>query len=230
MRRRDARGVARARRRRWRSGRTTLAASASPPAMHADEQRDQHHDAERRGRRVAKPRSSSAGCGLSAPTTMPAARQAKAISSRIRRIIRLCGSFAGVSSRCRRSQPKRRGAESGVGFDGHHAADAFAQFLARLEVRNVLARERDGIAGLRVAAQARRTVMQREAAETADFDAFAAGQRRRPSSRARTSPRDRRRRAFRWPWRAERISISSDLVMRARRSQAGLLERAARPG
>src|SRR6476661_7971524 len=64
-----------------------------------------------------------------------------------------------------------------VRFDRYHGADALAEFLAGLEMRDVLSRERDGIAGLRVAPQAGRTVVQREAAETADFDAFATTER-----------------------------------------------------
>src|SRR5690606_7825642 len=55
--------------------------------------------------------------------------------------------------------------------------DALAQVLARLEVRNVLARERDGLARLRVAPHARRPIVQRKAAEAADLDALAAGER-----------------------------------------------------
>ena len=55
--------------------------------------------------------------------------------------------------------------------------DPLAQILARLEMRNVLAGERDRLAGLRIAALARRTEMQREAAEAADLDALAAGER-----------------------------------------------------
>src|SRR5262249_37362852 len=53
----------------------------------------------------------------------------------------------------------------------------FAQILARLEVRHVLAGQRDGFACLRVAALARRTEVQREAAEAADLDASALGER-----------------------------------------------------
>src|SRR6185437_6181200 len=51
------------------------------------------------------------------------------------------------------------------------------QFLARLEMRDVLAGQRHGRAGLRIAARARRTVMQRETAEAADLDAVAGRQR-----------------------------------------------------
>src|SRR5262245_8831495 len=55
--------------------------------------------------------------------------------------------------------------------------DALAQILARLEMRHVLARQRDGLAGLRVAALAWRAEMEREAAEAADLDAAALGER-----------------------------------------------------
>src|SRR5690348_9415293 len=54
--------------------------------------------------------------------------------------------------------------------------DPFAQFLAGLEMRHVLAGQRDLGSGLGIAAHARRAEMQREAAEAADFDALAAGQ------------------------------------------------------
>src|ERR1700683_3669186 len=57
------------------------------------------------------------------------------------------------------------------------AVDALAQILARLEVRHVLAGPRHGLAGFRVPALARRREMQREAAEAADLDAIALGQR-----------------------------------------------------
>src|SRR5580765_7206124 len=50
--------------------------------------------------------------------------------------------------------------------------DAFAQILARLEVRNVLAGKRDGFAGLGIAALPRRTEVQRERAEAAYLDAI----------------------------------------------------------
>ena len=50
--------------------------------------------------------------------------------------------------------------------------DALAQVLAGLEVRHVLAGQRDGLAGLGIAALARRAEMQAEAAEAADLDAL----------------------------------------------------------
>src|SRR5579863_9437141 len=53
------------------------------------------------------------------------------------------------------------------------AVDAFAQILARLEVRHILAGERYSLAGLWIASLARRTEVQREAAESADLDAIA---------------------------------------------------------
>src|SRR5580704_4754399 len=51
------------------------------------------------------------------------------------------------------------------------------QVLAGLEVRNVLARERDGLTGLGIAALARGPEVQREAAEAANFDALPLGER-----------------------------------------------------
>src|SRR3546814_13390181 len=53
----------------------------------------------------------------------------------------------------------------------------FLSLLARLEVRHVLARQLHRFAGLGVAADSRRTKMQREAAKTPDFDPFACGER-----------------------------------------------------
>src|SRR5688572_25307829 len=164
-----------ARRRRCCNGSTTLAASASPPAITPTSNATSTTTPSDVPTRV-KPKSSSAGCGLSAPTTMPAARHARAMRVRIRRIIRLCGSFAG--SRVDSLAESWGCPVSGVGLDGDHAAHAFAQFLARLEMRDVLARERDRITGLGIAPEARRTVVQREAAEAADFDALATRQRR----------------------------------------------------
>src|SRR5690606_718415 len=55
--------------------------------------------------------------------------------------------------------------------------DPVAKFLARLEVRDILSGQGHGLAGLGVAAQARRAEVQREAAKTADLDAFTLGQR-----------------------------------------------------
>src|SRR5690349_10766424 len=55
--------------------------------------------------------------------------------------------------------------------------DPLAQVLARLEVRNVLAGERNGLAGLRIATLAGRPEVQREAAEAANLDALAGRQR-----------------------------------------------------
>jgi hypothetical protein len=51
--------------------------------------------------------------------------------------------------------------------------DALAQILAWLEVRHVLARERDGLAGFGIPSLPRRAKMQGEAAESPDFDALA---------------------------------------------------------
>src|SRR6185436_18802510 len=55
--------------------------------------------------------------------------------------------------------------------------DALAQLLAGLEVRHVLFRDVHFLAGLRIAADARRPVIQAEAAEPADLDAMAVEQR-----------------------------------------------------
>src|SRR5690606_20762384 len=58
----------------------------------------------------------------------------------------------------------------------HGVADAFAQLLAGLEMRNMLAGKGNGIAGLRIATDAWRTIVQRETAKTADLDAIAVRQ------------------------------------------------------
>src|SRR5688572_13704315 len=50
--------------------------------------------------------------------------------------------------------------------------DAFAQILAGLEMRNVLAGKRHGLAGLGIAALPRRPEVQRERAEAAYLDAI----------------------------------------------------------
>src|SRR5690606_34968354 len=60
---------------------------------------------------------------------------------------------------------------------GHHVADALAQLLAGLEMRYVLSRKGHGGPGLRVAAGTRRPVVERKAAETADFNPLTLGQR-----------------------------------------------------
>ena len=54
--------------------------------------------------------------------------------------------------------------------------DSFAQFLARLEMRDVLFRHLHPLAGLRIAPGPRRPVVEPEAAESADLDALALGQ------------------------------------------------------
>ncbi len=53
------------------------------------------------------------------------------------------------------------------------AVDPFAQFLTRLEVRNVFADQRHGIARLGIAPDPRRPKMKRKAAKTSNFDPFA---------------------------------------------------------
>src|SRR5689334_21332851 len=99
---------------------------------------------------------------FSAPNTAPASanRSAASISARRMRYIR-----------CRRAARPELAA-NGVGV----LVDALAQFLARLEMRYVLARQGDRRTGLRIAAHARRTKMQGNTAEAANFDAFAIGQ------------------------------------------------------
>src|SRR6266480_1141080 len=72
------------------------------------------------------------------------------------------------------SGPPRRGCASRSVADRPVGAvvHPLAQVLAGLEVRDVLARERDRLAGLGVAPLARRPEVQRETAEAADFDAL----------------------------------------------------------
>src|SRR3954471_5494886 len=67
-------------------------------------------------------------------------------------------------------------ARGGLRFLGSRV-DALAQLFSRLEVRHVLLRHLDLLARLRVAAGARRPVVQAEAAEAADLDAIAGEQR-----------------------------------------------------
>src|SRR3546814_12694891 len=55
--------------------------------------------------------------------------------------------------------------------------DALAQLLAGLEMRDVLARQRNRVAGLGIAAGTGRPVMLGNTADTADLDAIAVGQR-----------------------------------------------------
>ena len=55
--------------------------------------------------------------------------------------------------------------------------DSFAQLLARLEVRNLFARNLHLLAGFRIAPDTRRTGRQRKAAEPADLDALTFGKR-----------------------------------------------------
>src|SRR3990170_3445379 len=63
--------------------------------------------------------------------------------------------------------------------DSIHPVDALSQLLAGLEMRNELVRNLHRGSGLRVAAGARRAVMQAEAAEAADLNALAGRERRR---------------------------------------------------
>ena len=66
---------------------------------------------------------------------------------------------------------------SASGSTGTTALTRSRSSLPGLKCGTCLPGQRDGVAGLRVAAQAGRTVMQREAAETADLDALAAAER-----------------------------------------------------
>src|SRR5215472_3999812 len=108
---------------------------------------------------------------LSAPNTAPAA--AATSTSRISpKRMRQSGEG------CRRSRRRGAGAESRRDRTlVDRRVDAFAQFLARLEVRHVLARQGDRRTGLRIAAHARWPVMQRKTSESANFDPLAARQR-----------------------------------------------------
>src|SRR5690606_8237719 len=122
------------------------------------------------------PKSSRSCCELSDPTTSPIARNASRTS---RRKMFMAEAPCAGTPKVSRPGPVRRGG-SGVlrlGRRRDHVADLLAQFLAGLEMRHVLARKGHGLAGLRVAADARRTVMQREAAEAPDLDALAGSQR-----------------------------------------------------
>src|SRR5690349_12936172 len=72
--------------------------------------------------------------------------------------------------------PGAAAAGSVSGFFFFAVVHAVAQVLARLEMRHIFTRQRHGVTGLGVAAHARRTEMQREAAETTDLYAPAGGQ------------------------------------------------------
>src|SRR5690606_15119790 len=117
-----------------RSGRTTLATITSPPAT-TPASRARISATPRLARSTTNPRSMETGCGLSAPTAMPAARKAMAKSRRNRRI--------GVSG-TRQAYPGTQARSASVA-DRHGVADAFPQFLARLEVGDMLAGKRDEI-------------------------------------------------------------------------------------
>src|SRR5208282_1017033 len=73
---------------------------------------------------------------------------------------------AGSSAASRRLTPRFFGA---INFD--------SEFLARAEERNLLGIDADQLPGLRIAALPRAALLDRETAEAADFDPFAAGQR-----------------------------------------------------
>src|SRR5690606_35100761 len=124
------------------------------------------------------PKLSRMRCELSDPTTSPATRKASRTS---RRRIFMTRYLPGRSRPSLAEAGTDRGTRSGAflrfGRRGHHPADLLAQFLARLEVRHVLARQRHRLAGLGVAAHARRPVVQRKTAESTDLDALAGGKR-----------------------------------------------------
>src|SRR5690606_6238378 len=165
-----------ARARRRRRGITMLALMASPPRMTPSSNATISATPRLVGRCV-NPRSIETSCRLSAPITAPTARQAIAISKRIRRMAELrttpCtgDSLADVPSAAISKSPRPV-----VLVQRNGVAHALAQLLAGLGMRDVLARQCDRFTGLGIAPQAGRTVVQREAAETADLDAFAVGQ------------------------------------------------------
>src|SRR5690606_16199985 len=99
-------------------------------------------------------------CGLSAPRAMPSAMNTMAKKRRSSRM--RCGQAQGALVLERQR---------------NHGGDPLAQLLAGLEVGNVLAGQRNGFARLGIASGARRPEMQREAAEAADLDPFAVGER-----------------------------------------------------
>jgi len=55
--------------------------------------------------------------------------------------------------------------------------DPLSQIFSRLEMRDVLSRERDGLPSLRVTTLPRRSEVQRETAEPTDLDALTRGER-----------------------------------------------------
>src|SRR5690606_7266968 len=72
---------------------------------------------------------------------------------------------------------RRRQDSSRIAFQRHHITDTLTQLLAGLEVRNMLAWQRDRLTRLRVATHARRAVMQGKTAEATDLDTLTRGQR-----------------------------------------------------
>ncbi len=58
---------------------------------------------------------------------------------------------------------------------GVNQIDALPQFLARFEMRDIFAPQRDSVAGFGIAPHPGRSEMQTEAAETPDLDSLSAG-------------------------------------------------------
>src|SRR5690606_7073734 len=141
-----------------RNGSTTPIASTSPPHS-APSSNAASSSTPRPPWTAATPRSRTTGCRLSAPTAAPSATDSTATRIRSSRMRGACGLVL-------------RGQRD-------HVGDPLAQVLARLEMGDVLARQRHRVAGLGVAARARGPEVQRKTAETAGLDAVAAGERGR---------------------------------------------------
>src|SRR5258706_14358018 len=92
-----------------------------------------------------------------------------------------------VGASLRRTKKRHRAAQMPFASPGQparrkiltrRAIDALAQFLAGLEVWNEFIRNVHGGAGLRIAADTRRAVVQRKTTEAADLDTLPGGKRR----------------------------------------------------
>src|SRR5690606_17835640 len=160
---------------RRRRGQTTSTISTSP-ASSAPASSANSRAAPRQVSSTVKPRSTRTGSRLSALNSTPARTNSRASKTLIRRI---------RSGSCEGSREAYRsgGGSSALGggriarvATGIAGVDAVSQLLAGLEMGNVLAGQRHRFPGLGVAAHARRTEMQGEAAEATDLDALALGQ------------------------------------------------------